>query len=553
MLQRRRTVTSGLIALAGCLLIAGAGRALAAGAVAVVPVPVITPAAGMVEVQFPLDAGKASVLIPDDIAAGEPFSGTFEAPKGYVLTQGTQRARAGTFAWRVPTDVSEGVTFVLKDGAGLEKGRVNLRTPSARQADVSFRFPALVQEGRTFPVHGPFDGNLHTTKLRVGGAAMRPIVESVRKAVVRAPARKVGVSAGVVRDAGHATNGSVRSVSVELTPATDIGTGGARRVTVAGLAGFTRDVPVEVGFDTFFVRAEEIPRDGTISVERRFRGGAGASASLMIPQSRRDEVELVLRAPLRDRAVPLPVQHAAALKKLDFDPLTVSPQLFADPNIGGDAVFAMLALDETRALPLIFETMPETGLSVQLITFDYFISRPAAVRTAAAKEAREAARRVLARILSSTNAELALYILGLTGTDEDVPLLEKFYARNGLTSLGLRDASEAALIRLGSRPHLERLQAELRQPLPAGSSYSEGVRTARALRKAGFAGKSELLPLVCGHVDDRRVGDIDVFIEPGQVAQNQLAAILGDAPMPPRETRRTAAQWRAYCEETARR
>ena len=551
MLQHRRSATRGPVALAACLVMAGSGIALAAGAPA--PTPLITPAAGMVEVQFPLEAGKASVFIPDDIAAGEPFSGTFEAPKGYVLTQGTQRAKVGTFAWRVPVDVADGVTFVLKDGAGLEKGRVNLRTSSARRADASFRFPALVQEGRTFPVHGPFDGNLHTTKLRVGGAAMRPIVESVRKAVVRAPARRIGVTAGVVRDAGHASNGSVRSVSVNLGPATAADARGARRVTVAGLAGFTRDVPVEVGFDTFFVRAEEIPRDGTISVERMFRGGAGASASLMIPQSRRDEVELVLRAPLRDRAVPLPVQHAAALKKLDFDPLTVSPQLFADPNLGGDAVFAMLALDEARALPMIFDTMPETGLSVQLITFDYFIGRPAAVRAAAAKEAREAAHRVLDRILSSTNAELALYILGLTGTAEDVPLLEKFHARNGLTSLGLRDASEAALIRLGSRPHLESLQAELQRPLTAASSYTDGIRMARALRKAGFAGKAELVPHVCGHVDDRRVGDIDVFVEPGLVAQSQLAAILGDAPMPPRESRRTADQWRAYCRDTARR
>jgi len=550
MRRHTRLATVGALVMTGWLAATGAEAGAAAGA-AVVPSPTITPDAGMVEVGFPLESGRATVLIPDDIAAGEPFSGTFQAPKGYVLTQGTQRARAGrTFAWRVPADMSDGMVLVLQDRRGQEQGRVTLQTPAARRADVEFRFPSLVQEGRTFPVHGPFDGNLHTTRLNLGGASMQPLVESVRKAVVRAPAHRAGLTSGTVRDAGRSNASRLRSVSLVLGPS---GTteGGPRRVTVSGLAGFTHDVPVEVGGDRFYVRAEEIAEDGTVSVQRRIRGGSLATASLLIPQSRREEVELVLRTPQRDRSLPLHLQHAATLRTLDFDTLPVSTSLLADPYLGGDVVFAMLALDEARALPLIFESMPESGNSIQLITFDYFISRPAAVRAAAATVAREAALRVLRRILSSTNAELALYVIGLTGSEADFPLLEQFNGRKGIATLGLRDASEAALARLGSRTHLERVRTELMTPLATGASYADGVRVARALRKAGFAARRELLPQVCGHLDDRRVGDIDVHIDPGLVAQSQLAAILGDAPMPQLAERRTPDQWRAYCRAAA--
>ena len=145
-------------------LLTGARPALASDA------PTVTPAAGMVEVSFPLPAGAAVVFIPDDIAAGEAFSGTLEALTGFVLGLGTHRAQKGLFSWRVPSDTSDEVLLVLRDERGVEQGRVLLRTPAGKSATPSLRFPRLVQAGLPFPIHGPFDGDARTTHVSVGGS-----------------------------------------------------------------------------------------------------------------------------------------------------------------------------------------------------------------------------------------------------------------------------------------------------------------------------------------------------------------------------------------------
>ena len=520
-------------------LLAGARPALAADA------PAVTPAAGMVEVSFPLPEGAAIVFIPDDIAAGEAFSGTLEAPTGFVLGLGTQRAQPGLFSWRVPSDTSDGLLLVLRNERGVEQGRVALRTPPSKSAVPSFRFPRLLQAGQPFPIHGPFDGDARTTQVSVGGAQVRPVAESVRKAIAWAPTHLVGPMAGEIREAGREQADLLRTLSIDMTASEG---GAVQQLIVTGLAGFDRDVPFVLGRTHFYVRAEDIPVDGVLSVRRTFSGAAGDSpARLFIPQSRREEVAVVLRTPRRGDGMALATQHAEALRTLDFDVLPVTSELFQDSQIGGDAAFAVLALDEARALRLLFGSMPESGQSIQLIAFDWFIGRPPAVRAATAADAYDAALRVLGRVLSSTTAELALYVVGLTGTPADFPLLQRFHETGGIGTRGLREASEAALMRLGSRPHLDRVRSELAEPLADTTTYDDGVRLARALRKAGFAARRELLPEVCGHLGDRPIVDIDISVELGGIALSSLASIVDGTPTPGPSLRRSVGEWQAFC------
>lgn len=520
-------------------LLTGARPVLAADA------PTVTSAAGMVEVSFPLPEGAAIVFIPDDIAAGEAFSGTLEAPTGFVLGLGAQRAQKGLFSWRVPSNTSDGLLLVLRNERGVEQGRVSLRTPAGKSAAPSFRFPRLVQAGQPFPIHGPFDGDARTTHVSVGGAQLSPIAESVRKAIAWAPMHLVGPISGEIRETGRAQVDFLRTLSIDMTASEG---GAVQQLIVKGLAGFDRDVPFVLGRTHFYVRAEEIPGEGVLSVRRTFSGAAGDSAAkLLIPQSRLEEVAVVLRTPRRGKVMARAMQQAEALRALDFDVLPVMSELFPDSQIGGDAAFAALALDEVRALRLLFGSMPESGPSIQLIAFDWFIGRPAVVRSVAAAEAHEAALRVLRSVLSSTTAELALYVVGLTGTPADFPLLQRFHETGGLGTRGLREASEAALMRLGSRPHLDGVRTELAEPLAETTSSDDGVRLARALRKAGFAARRELLPEVCGYVGNRTIVDIDIAVEIGGIALSSLAAIVDGTPTSGSSPRRSLGEWQAYC------
>ncbi|MEQ1896408.1 MAG: hypothetical protein ABL971_03350 [Vicinamibacterales bacterium] len=531
--------------LLAAVLTAGLPSLALAGA----PVPKLTAASGLVRVAFEIPNGLATAIFPDDIAVGETFSGTFEAPAGFVLAQGSQRAKAGqTFMWRVPVTGPEGMLLVLKDRAGAEVGQIALRPPDASPTETAFRMPAMIQMGRPFPVHGPFDGRASTTRVAVGRKPATVIAESVRRVILRAPADVVGLTSAAVRESGRTFTRDVRSLGLAVTPAEPEAGRVEREITIRGLSGVTRDIPIEMGQSAMYVRHEEVSPEGVFLAKRTFRTVEGQQpVSLVIPSTRKDEVAIVLRTPSRTTGMKLAQQHAEVLKGMDFDAMPAMRELLDDFQLGGDAAYAALAVDEARALPMVLGAIPRVSTGVELIALDWFIGRPPAVRAAVATEARAAAHRVLARIVSTTTAELALYVLGLTGTEEDVPLLEKFTSSGGVGTLGLRDASVAALGRLGSRRHLDLVHGDLAPVLSRTSSFAEGARVARALRKASFIGNPELLSDVCAHVDDPKLWDIDIDVDPGAVSLTALAAIVDGTPVPPPSARRSRDEWRRYC------
>lgn len=508
----------------------------------------------MVHVAFAIPGGAATAHFPDDIAAGEPFSGSFEAPAGYVLEQGGQRAKPGqTFAWRVPASGSEGMRLVLKDGRGSEVGEIALRTPAAAAAETAFRVPVMIQTGRPFPVHGPFDGKAGNTRVQVGNRPAPVIVESVRRAILRAPDGVLGATRAQVRESGRRFTGDVRSLGLAVEPANPDAGRVEREITIRGLQGATADVPIELGASALYVRHEEAAEGGVFSIKRTFRTVSEQEPiTLVIPANRREEVAVILRTPSRNGQVKLARQHAQLIKSMEFDAMPVMRELLDDFQLGGDAAFAAFEVDEPRAMAMVLGAIPHVSTGVELIALDYFIGRSPAVRTAVAAEAREAAHRVLARILSTTTAELAVYVLGLTGTEADVPLLEKIAAGGGVGTRGLRDAAEAALARLGSRPSLDRIHGDLAHVVTKSTRFDEGALVTRALRKAGFVGNPEMLTDVCAHVDDPKVWDIDIAIDPGEVSLTALAAIVDGSPVPPLAARRSRDDWRRYCADRPR-
>jgi hypothetical protein len=125
-------------------------------------------------------------------------------------------------------------------------------------------------------------------------------------------------------------------------------------------------------------------------------------------------------------------------------------------------------------------------------------------------------------------------------------MLERLYDNGRSGSAGLKDASRASLVRLGSRKHLEDLRVELSRPLPADASYQQGVRLSEVLRIAGIAGHTELVPAVCGHIADPAVAEIDIYAYPGRSAAEALNGIV-DGVTPLKPAKRSLEDWKAYC------
>jgi hypothetical protein len=274
-----------------------------------------------------------------------------------------------------------------------------------------------------------------------------------------------------------------------------------------------------------------------------------AYAQLEQDAARRDRVVAMLRMPIDGTMMEIARERGEALKDIGFDALPIAYSLIADGEVGADAAFAMLGVDELRALSMIFGSIPQSGPKIQNLAFTWFLDRYDTLRPAH-NDARTAALRTLSPIRSTANAEAALYILGLTGSISDINVLE-FHAVNFRTR-GMRDASEAALMRLGSEPHLNRIRDEIAQPLATTATYNQGVSLAVALQKAAFSGRTELVPAVCSHLQDPPVRESDLRVDTGRSALLALNAIVDGVSITHLPTgRRSKEDWVAYCAQAS--
>ena len=345
----------------------------------------------------------------------------------------------------------------------MSASRASLQTGAAPPRDAAFRFPPLVQAGKPIPIRGPLDGDFRTTRVEIAGSAVFPLAESMRRVIVRAPGNLIGPASATLTKAGIEHRGVVRSLSIEMAAPAGDASPATRELTVRGVTGIDRDVPLLIAGDHLYLRATDVAGQPTFTVRREFSGvRADSEAQLVIPQSVRDEVAVVLRTPQWSRDVDVARQHGDALKALDFDALPVAEALLSDSALGHAAVLAMLAADERRALSLILASMPDSGINIQFRGFLWFLDHHRDDARQVNAEAREAALRVLDRFMSTATAQLAVHVVGVTGSDRDIPMLERLYDNGRAGAGGLKDASRAALVRLGSRKHLDDLRPNCR-------------------------------------------------------------------------------------------
>jgi len=510
---------------------------------------------GLIAVTFTLQGNQARVYLPDDVAPGETFSGALEGQPNYVVEFAGQQApvRAGAFHWSMPAQqLGEFLPLILRDLRGRELARASVPIVAGQRPSTEFRFPKVVQAGSPAPVLGPFDGDSRGTRFEIAGETAQVLAESLRKMVIRAPEKPLGMTTYALHQGAVEKQGSVRSVTIETKQVDDSNLA----VAVRGLDGLQDQIALKLDRDYIFIRPGDVKADGAYDTRLPLLGieqdVAGMEARLIFPQTPYDEVGLILRTPRRDRRSDASAEHAKALRSLSFEPFPILLEFLTDYDLGSDAAYAMLAADPARALSLLFASMPKTGANIQRIGFLWFVGHADAGEfTAQARsEAHAAALRVLALpSFGSEAVELALHTIGLSGGAEDLPLLEQHYQyRNGWSGRWrIQDASEAAMVRLGSREHLEKIRAELAAPLPQQPTPEQAVLAGQLLQKAGFTGQPGLVSAICPHLADPAVVDIDVTWDPKLSAMVALNAIANHATPLAQLPRKSLDEWKAYC------
>ncbi len=509
---------------------------------------------GLIAITFSTQSNHVKVYFPDDVAPGEQFSGTLEGQPNYSVEFAGQQARVrdGEFRWIMPqVQPGEFVPLILKDFRGKELGRASVPVAASHPPVSTFRFPKFVHRGHAVPVLGPFDGDSDTTSFAIGGEPAPVLVESPRKIVVRAPERALGPVAYALRKGAAEHKGDLRSLDIKTTTVNQ----SKLAVAVSGLKGLVDEIPLKLETNYIFIQPADVDPDGGFQIQVPLLGiesnATEMQAELVFSQTPRDEVSLILRAPRRDPRGNGGQERAAALKSLGFDTFPVLESFLADSDLGADAAYAMLAADEERAMRALFKSMPGSGPNIQHIGLLWYLSHyNPAKKNAAAAEAHAAALRLLAnRGSSSETVELALDTIGLSGSAEDLPLLEQRFQSRNFWSLRIQDASEAAMARLGSGTHLENIRGELAKTVPAELKPEQAVRLTQILDKAGFAARKELLPVLCPHLADPAAFEIDVTWDPKPSAVAALNAIVNQTtPMAP--SPKTLDDWKTYCRQS---
>lgn len=295
------------------------GASLAAGADEVESKLSTTP--GIHVVSFKLSAGTVYVNLPDDLAAGETFSGVVNpVPAGPDSKSREQQARElGTYGVELAggrASTSKPIrTFLVPAGAPSLKvrlvddhegtvGEVEVPLGPGGTPPAGYTVPALGQSGAPVQVSGPFDGDLSNSSVRINGQEADPMGESPRQIVVRGPQDGQAETPVEVRERGAVvTAGVYRNVNVQLSAgATTLRSGQKTTLTirVTGVEGLRETLPVRLTNSTpsvvrveggeeqtLCVRPEDVGMGGSWKTERGLTGvtmgGFGIAAVVRQP------------------------------------------------------------------------------------------------------------------------------------------------------------------------------------------------------------------------------------------------------------------------------
>lgn len=239
---------------------------------------------GLFIVNFTTPAGVVRVYLPDDMRAGDTISGSAIAePNGQTKEERARNLAAlnryqlmvessdTKFLYSVDFDFpqhrgvlikmpdsSPGVTVNLKDTArGVEVASAIIPVSTTESKATrpqtptpnDFNLPTIGQNGSSVEIKGPFDGNLRTTDIKVGGQPVTKLAESPRSCVFTSPDQNFGPADITLKENNVETKRPYRNIGVRLSaPKTSLLKGETTSVTieVSGLQGIKEDVPLHL-------------------------------------------------------------------------------------------------------------------------------------------------------------------------------------------------------------------------------------------------------------------------------------------------------------------
>jgi cell division septation protein DedD len=163
---------------------------------------------------FNIPQGTIRVYLPDDMDTGDVISGTVVIEPAGKTEEEQQRNRdelnrywvelendkspviQKNLRWNIPDALTGWVShLILRDGSGEEVARTIVSVedvaPTIERtitpASWEYQFPIVGHAGNPVQIKGPFDGNLGTTELKIGGKEARILAESPRKLVFESP------------------------------------------------------------------------------------------------------------------------------------------------------------------------------------------------------------------------------------------------------------------------------------------------------------------------------------------------------------------------------
>jgi hypothetical protein len=523
---------------------------------------------GLLVVTFQTQQGSVRAYLPDKLFPGKPFSGTVEAPPegassaptAYFLQLADQQVmvKNRTFNWTAPAEAGA-FPLRLRDFQGNELAHYDLYVSLGPHPQPiipeQFRVPDVIQSNTPIPVLGPFDGNSSSTTFKLAGSAAEVLTEVPGKAMILSSTDQTGLLHYEVAKSSRKSDADTRVLSVRLIGLPTSFKKGRRykiQLVVNGLAGIQQNTEIKLEIVTpamvsieaypplafrphdleyIYIRPEEVGKDGTYTTRRTLQGIQSVPiqmlASVVMPLTPHEVVEQILRTPRLNLRTKPGQEHAEALKPFGEETLPLLAEfLTGDFDLSYEALQTML-IDPDRAAPRVIAAIPRMQGQPQQIAFEVYTN---AARDNPAfphrRELHDAAFSALTRggYLSPNMA--AVSALGVVGSELDFPILEQVYQNQSDSKSGnalIRNASEAALARLGSQPHIANIKQQLSTVV---KNTGDAAVFEQGAKSAVFTGNQDFVPLLCAHLHDPSWDFGDYGDYPSQAAELAIDALL---------------------------
>lgn len=231
-----------------------------------------TRANGLETIEFSVPEGKITVLLPDDLCAGDIISGTVSTEpigsgqqkqknsdvlEGMVISLGDSNSTTDKDheKWILLETLSTTVEVALRDKSGkqISTATIPLNYGAEGPSTSPFAVDPIIQSGKPIQICGPFDGNAGNSKVSLGsGSPTAVIAESPRSCVVATTPQQNGPLNVTVNENGTTTEHKTHVLSIQLSaPKTDLLRGESTdlRVRVTGFEGLGEDaypIPIEL-------------------------------------------------------------------------------------------------------------------------------------------------------------------------------------------------------------------------------------------------------------------------------------------------------------------